>query len=235
MDKRGFKSSGHRNKISRTLKEYFKSHQHPNTGKSRSEETKKKISEVIKNYWKTHKHPFLGKHLSEESKRKMSEARRGRKLSEEHKRKIGEASRRWAKEVGFSEEVRRQISERNKFRKLSEETKKKISEANKGKLSWMKGLTKENSKVKELLKKGALTRKKLYQEGKLKPWNLGIPRSEETKQKISAKRKGKTYEEIMGKEKALEFKKKLSEIMKNRVLGINNPMYGKFGEANPHF
>ena len=39
----------------------------------------------------------------------------------------------------------------------------------------------------------------------------------------------------MGKEKALQFKKRLSEIMKKRVLGKNNPMYGKFGELNPHF
>ena len=39
----------------------------------------------------------------------------------------------------------------------------------------------------------------------------------------------------MGKEKALACKKKLSEIMKTRILGKNNPMYGKFGELNHHF
>ena len=60
-------------------------------------------------------------------------------------------------------------------------------------------------------------------------------RSDEVKRKISLKRKGKTYEEIMGKEKATQCKMKLSEIMKKRVLGKNNPMFGRTGEKNPHF
>ncbi len=156
-------------------------------------------------------------------------------LSEEHKRKIGEASRRWHQEIGFSEETRRRISEKQKGKIISEEQKRKISEANKGNQSWMKGLTIANPKVKQIIEKGALTRKRLYAEGKLKPWNLGKLMPQEVKDKISAKRKGKTYEEIMGKEKALEFKKKLSSMMKERVLGKNNPMYGKFGDKNPHY
>jgi len=156
-------------------------------------------------------------------------------LSEEHKRKIGEASARWQREVGFSTETLKRLSEKNKGKKLSEEAKRKISEANKGNTSWMKGLTIKDPRVRRIIEKSVETKKQLYKEGKLKVWNLGIPHSEETKRKISARLKGKTYEEIMGKEKAMQCKKKLSEIMKNRVLGKNNPMYGKVGELNPHF
>ena len=158
-----------------------------------------------------------------------------KKLSKEHKRKIGVAMKKWNREVGMPIEIRKRIAEKQKGRKLSKETKRKISEANKGNTSWMKGLTKEDLRVKRIIEKSVETKKQLYKEGKLKPWNLGIPHSEETKRKIGARRKGKTYEEIMGKEKAIKFKKNMSEIMKKRVLGKNNPMYGKIGELNPHF
>jgi len=157
-----------------------------------------------------------------------------KKLSEEHKRKIGESIRRWHKEIGFSEETRRRLSEINKGRNRSEFSKRKISEANKGKIAWNKGLTKEDPRVRKNIEKSSATQRKLYKEGKLKSWNLGKHHTEETKRKISLKRKGKTYEEIMGIEKALKFKKRLSELGK-KFAGKNNPMYGKFGEKNPHF
>lgn len=157
-------------------------------------------------------------------------------LSEEHKKKIGDSIRIWHKEVGFSKETREKLSKITKGHTLSEEAKQKISKANKGKIAWNKGLTKEtDERIRKNIEKRTITIKRLYSEGKIKPWNLGKPWNEEVKKKISLWRKGKTYEEIMGKEKALEFKKKLSKMMKKRVLGINNPMYGKVGELNPHF
>ncbi len=155
-------------------------------------------------------------------------------LSEEHKRKIGESIRQWHEKIGFSKETRRLISERNEGRKLSKESKLKISIANKGKKAWNRGLTKSDPRVKLNIEKRIQTIKKLYAEGKLKPWNLGKHWSDDVKLKISRKRKGRTYEEIMGKEKSLKVKKRLSELGK-KFRGKNNPMYGKFGELNPHF
>ena len=161
-------------------------------------------------------------------------AHKGKILSEEHKRKIGESSRRWHREFGFSEEARKRISENNKGKTMSEEARRKITEANKGNTSWMKGLTIDNPKVKNIIEKGAETRRKLYAECKLKPWNLGKPWSEEVRKKISAARKGKKYEEVMDKETVIKFKQRLSELGK-RFAGKNNPMYGKSGDKNPHF
>jgi len=156
-------------------------------------------------------------------------------LSEEHKRKIGEASKRWHEEVGFSEETKKKFIEARKGFRHSEITKRKISEANKGHTGgWNKGLTIDDPRVRLGIEKRTNTVKRLYAEGLLKPWNLGKHWSEEVKQKISARRKGKTYEEIMGKDKALAFKKRLAELGRLKV-GVNNPMYGMFGDKNPHF
>jgi len=156
-------------------------------------------------------------------------------LSEEHKRKIGAALRRWNKEVGIPIEIRKRIAEKQRGRKVSSATRMKISEATRGCKPWNKGLTKKDLRVQAYTIKRIETQKKLYASGRLKPWNLGKPWSEEVKKKISLKRKGKTYEEIMGKEKALQLKKQISRRMKERVLGNKNPMYGRIGELNPHF
>lgn len=200
-----------------------------------SAETRKKISESLKEHYLQNRAPFLGRKHTEEAKKKLSQAHKGKTLSEEHKKKIGEASRRWQKEVGFSEETRKKLSEINKGHTLSEEGKKKISLANKGKMPWNKGLTKSDSRILKYIQKSSETQRRLYGEGKLKPWNLGKPHTEETKRKISQKRKGKTYEEIMGKEKAIQFKRRLSELGKQRYSGKNNPMFGRKGDKNPHF
>ena len=107
-----------------------------------SEQRRENISKSLREYYKTHKSIMLGKHHSEESKRKMSIYHKNKLLSGEHKRHIGEASRRWHQEVGFSEETRRWMSKRQKGKVVSEETKRKISEANKGHTGgWNKGLT----------------------------------------------------------------------------------------------
>jgi hypothetical protein len=195
-----------------------------------------KISKALKEYYKNNKHPAFGKHLSQETKSKLSFAHKGKKLSEEHKQKIRESCLRWNREVGMPLEIRKRIAEKRRGRKISEETKRKISEANKGHTGgWNKGLTIEDPRVRKNIDHRIRTIKKLYREGKLKPPMLGKRHTEETKQKLSARLKGKTYEERMGKEKALQLKKKLSRIMKDLVSGRNNPMQGKFGEKNPHF
>ncbi len=173
--------------------------------------------------------------MNEETKIKMSLAHKGKKLSKEHRQKIGEATRKWHKEFGFSEETRKKLSEINKGKVVSQETREKISRANKGHTGgWSKGLSIEDPRVRKYVEKSAETRRKLYQEGKLKPWNLGKPWSDEIKKKISAKKKGKRYEEIMDPEVVIKFKKRLSELGKNKS-GKNNPMYGRVGDKNPHF
>lgn len=200
-----------------------------------SKERRDKISQALKIYYKTHTSHRLGKYLSQQTKLKLSIAHKGKKLSEEHKQKIRESVKKWNKEIGMPSEIRRRIAEKLKGRKLSEETKQKISESNKGNTGgWNKGLTITDPRVKIGVKNRTQTIKKLYTEGKLKPWNLGKPWSEEIRKKISLRRKGKTYEQIMGREKATQFKKRLSEWGK-RFTGKNNPMYGRYGNKNPHF
>ncbi len=190
-----------------------------------SKEIREKISKSLKKYFS-----------NKENRKKLSEVHKGKKLSEEHKQKIRESCLRWNREIGMSQEIRKRIAEKQKGKIISEETRRRISEANKGHTGgWNKGLTKEDSRVRKNIENASQTRRRLYKEGKLKPWNLGKPWSKEVKTKISSRRAGKTYEEIMGKEKALQFKKELSEIMKKRVRGKNNPMYGRTGERNPHF
>jgi len=184
---------------------------------------RERISKSLKKYFS-----------NEENRKRLSEARKGKKLSEEHKRKIRDSVIRWNKEIGMPPEIRKRIAEKQRGRKVSGETKRKIGRSNKGKIAWNKGLTNEDTRVKQNSIKRAETQRKMYKEGKLKPWNLGKPHSEETKIKISLKKKGKTYEEIMGKEKALQVKKRLSELGRLKF-GENNPMYGRTGEKNPHF
>lgn len=52
-----------------------------------SEVTKEKLSKSKREYYKTHKHWNAGKHLSNETRSKISEAHKGKKMSEELKRK----------------------------------------------------------------------------------------------------------------------------------------------------
>ncbi|MAG79043.1 hypothetical protein CMI40_01560 [Candidatus Pacearchaeota archaeon] len=157
-----------------------------------------------------------------------------KKLSEEHKRNIGQSIKNWHKKFGFSKTTRKKLSDINKGHAVSEEVKRKISDANKGNIAWNKGLTKSDPRVLRNIQRASIARKKSWKEGKWKPWNLGKSWSEEVKFKISSKRKGKTYEEIMGKEKALQFKKRLAELGRLKT-GKHNPMYGKKGDKNPHF
>jgi len=58
------------------------------------------------------------------------------------------------------------------------------------------------------------------------PWNLGIPRTEEEKKKMSENRKG-IESWFKGKHHSEETKRKLSESKKGKVSGKDNPMFGK--------
>lgn len=103
---------------------------------------------------------------------------------------------------------------------FSIETRKKMSLARKGKPSWSKGLTKETD---ERLRNKALNQlgKPLSKKHRLA---LHKPKS------VSSSKKGKTYEELYGKEKALQLKLLFSkqrkgkpqseELRKKRGLGL---------------
>lgn len=125
--------------------------------------------------------------------------------------------------------LRENVSKFHKGKILSEEHKEKISNAHKGKNKpWAKDIAKKMSEGnigKESKTKGS----KLTDEHKEKisKGNKGKTKifTEEHKQNLSKAKegfknpnKGKTYEEIMGVEKALEFKKKQSEMRKGRVV-----------------
>lgn len=58
---------------------------------------------------------------------------------------------------------------------------------------------------------------------KISKATMGHPVSKETRKKISIAKKGKTWEEIFGKEKAKEMREKQSK----RMSGENHPFYGK--------
>jgi group I intron endonuclease len=55
-----------------------------------AEETKKKLSKSKKEYFKTHKHWNEGHHLSDETKFKISKSHKGKKMSDDQKEKLRE-------------------------------------------------------------------------------------------------------------------------------------------------
>ncbi|MCK4354752.1 DNA polymerase III subunit alpha [Candidatus Parcubacteria bacterium] len=89
----------------------------------------------------------------------------------------------------------------------------------------------KNPSKKEVREKIKASRIKFYQQGG-KPWNLGLSKTnnkilENTGKKISKALKGRSLEELWGKERAVKFKKTHSAKMK----GEGNPMFGK---PSPH-
>ena len=58
-----------------------------------TEESKKKLSNSLKEYYKTHNHPKLGTKLNEETKLKISKANKGKSKTSEHCRKISESKK----------------------------------------------------------------------------------------------------------------------------------------------
>lgn len=55
-----------RERISKSLKEYYRNHKHPWSGRHHTEEAKRKNSKSTKEYWKNHKHPNKGRKFPEE-------------------------------------------------------------------------------------------------------------------------------------------------------------------------
>lgn len=67
-------SESTKDKLSKVLKEYYKTHTQKCIGIKRSEETKQKISDAVTEYYKTHTNIWLGRNHTEESKQKNRDA-----------------------------------------------------------------------------------------------------------------------------------------------------------------
>ena len=103
---------------------------------------------------------------------------------------------------------------------VTKETRKKMKEAKKGYIPWMKG-KKHTEKSK---KKESKTKKRLFREGNLKPWNKEIKgystswkgkhHTKKTKRKLSEQRLGKHFSPE-------------TEFKKGQCSGEKNPFYGK--------
>jgi G:T-mismatch repair DNA endonuclease (very short patch repair protein) len=157
-------------------------------------------------------------HHSEEYKLKMSKGLLGKTWEERYglekaknlkialsKRTLGEANPLYGKH--HSLETRRKISVAGIGRIHTEEYKKKMSQINKG-----RHLSEESKR------KLSETKKRLYKEGILIPWARGKHFSKEHKRNIGILRKGKSFEEQYGLEKAKEIKNKLKEARKNVIV-----------------
>lgn len=179
--------------------ELQKGDKHHFYGKSLSEEHKKKLSEALKGE-KNHNYK---KSFSQEIREKMSLSKKGKPLSEEHKRKLSEAHK------NPSEETCRKKSRPGKLngmygKKRSPELISKLVAAS---VATTKGKTYEEiygeERAKEIKQKRSLSLQKPKSEShKEKCRENGIKGG----LKIADARKGKTLEEIFGKEKADEMR-----------------------------
>ena len=149
-----------------------------NTGKKRTEETKRKLGlvHVGNKYW-------LGRHHSEETKIKIGKIHRGKVISEETKQRIRQA---------------------NLGKRLSQETKDNISKAEKGRKC--KPFTEEHKRKISIAKKSRMENDKDYRERIMNNLNKmhtnakGKKFKKEHKENISKALKGRTLskEHIMG-------------------------------------
>lgn len=124
----------------------------------------------------------------------VSRFHKGKKLSEEHKRKISEAHK-------------------NKKKPWSKENAKKMVLSNTGKPSKLKGsqLSEEHKKK---ISDGNVGKKKVFTE----EHKINLSKAGKERFKDGNPNKGKTYEEIMGQEKAMVLKKKQSLMRMGRVV-----------------
>jgi hypothetical protein len=188
--------------------ELQKGDKHHFYGKSLSEEHKRKLSEALKGE-KNHNYK---KSFSQEIREKMSLSKKGKPLSEEHKRKLSEAHK------NPSEEIRRKKSRPGKLngmygKKRSPEFISKLVAAS---VSTTKGKTYEEiygeERAKEIKQKRSLSLQKPKSEShKEKCRENGIKGG----LKIANARKGKTWDEIYGKETA----DRMREL--NRIRNLN--------------
>lgn len=165
--------------------------------KPHSKETKDKIRKA-----------HLGKPLSEKHKRKISDSNMGKTISDETKRKIVETRR------------------NNDSYRCTKETRKKISQSKIGCITWNKGI-KCGSRSEETKLKISKSMRKLFEEGKLEPYNKntnlsgmkGRHHTDKAKKKLSmycgerssAWRGGVSFEPY-----GLKFSKKLKEQIRKK-------------------
>jgi hypothetical protein len=131
---------------------------------------------ILQQYYKVVENPHFANRSYQTStgfsRKGMISCNKGKKMSKEQKIKLSNI----AKGRKMSEEQKIKLSNIGKGRKMSEETKKKMSDSAK------KRIYKNKEEWIENIKKG--------RDGQ-SSWNKGIPRTEETKQKISNTLKSK--------------------------------------------
>jgi len=132
---------------------------------------------------------------SEETKRKISASLKGRQVP-------------WIKGHHLTEEHKRKISLAHTGKPLSEHHKRILSLAHKGQIPWNKGKS-----------TGPLSEEHKRKIRGYVPWNKGLSKETDKRlRKMSQNRKGKTHEEMFGREKAKELKKQQSEMRLHQVL-----------------
>ena len=132
--------------------------------------------------------------------------------------------------VPLSEERKREISRFHKGKVMSKETKRKMSKSHKG-----KHLSKEAKQKLSIMMtrkyRNADERKKQSERmrGENNPMygRIGKGHPSYGKPGQLSPMKGKSYEEVFGKEKSEEIKRKLSESMTDKMRGDKNPRFGK--------
>ena len=179
-----------------------------------SQETLERAVKKRRQYYKQHGHPRKGKTYEEiygeerakVIKQKISEKHKNRKLSEEHKRKISEGLKR--------------------FYQNHPEVRKYLSELCTAKKAWI-------TRKERYGKLGVRDPEKFYEVRKryFIGCRKGKKHSPEARQKMSLARKGKTYEEIYGKEMA-ERLRKMSSIRRSKFLRENPEYIFKFLDAS---
>lgn len=190
------------------------------TGKIRTEEHCKNISKALKGKTLEEK---LGKERADIIKQKISKARTGVPRTEETKQKLSVVNKGqipWNKGktgLNLSEETKKKIGLANKGKVRTEEFKKNVSEFHKGRKDTLKTRKRKSESMKGKKKSvehcnnisKALKGNIPWNKGKLLEELVGKERADEIKRRNSESQKGKTYSE--------EYKKKMSESLKGRI------------------
>ena len=149
-----------RQKISATLKQYYKTHTQKWAGISRSEETRKKLSNIITEYYKNRPGTFTGKTHTEQSKQKNSKSHIKLWENTEYRKKVSDGHIRY-----FNTHPGNKMGTH-----LTDEQKQHLSNINKGKPNY-----KNRGEKNGMFGKKPANCKKIYQYDKdwnyIKTWN----------------------------------------------------------------